>query len=59
MKKSEKIISFVLAVLCFIGAFGGIGYTIYNGAWMIAIGVAVLTYTAWPKFKDYIVKLTL
>lgn len=41
------------------GATGGVGYAIYCGAWTIAIGVGVLTYSAWPRIKDYFTKLTL
>lgn len=41
------------------GTIGGIGYAIYCGAWPIAIGVGVLTYSAWPKIKEYFTILTL
>ena len=54
-----KIVYFLLIALCVIGAVGGIGYACYDGAYHIAIGVSVLAYTAWPKFKDYFAKLNL
>ena len=55
----KKIGYFLLLILCVIGCIGGIGYSIYCGAWPVAIGVAVLAYTAWPKFREYIIALTL
>ena len=55
----KKVISFFLFWLCIIGCIVGIGYTIYDGAWPVAIGIAGLSYTAWPKFKEYFVALTL
>ena len=55
----KKIGYFLLVILCVLGCAGGIGYALYNGAWHIAIGVAVLSYTAWPKFREYIIALTL
>ena len=48
----NKILAFFLIVLSFIGFVGGIGYTIYYGAWPIAVGVAALGWLAWPKFKE-------
>lgn len=59
MKNLKKIGYFILIVLCVIGAIAGIGYTIYYGQWYASVGIAVLAYTAWPKFYDYLVKLTL
>ena len=59
MNKFKKLGFFVLMILCVIGAVGGIGYAIYCGSWPVAIGVAVLAYTAWPKFYDYIIGLSL
>ena len=59
MKTLKKIGYFILMVLCVFGAIGGIGYAIYHGEWHVAIGIGVLAYTAWPKFYDYILGLTL
>lgn len=59
MKNFKKIGYFIMMVLCIIGAIGGIGYAIFCGSWVVVIGVAVLTYTAWPKFYDYILGLML
>ena len=55
----KKIGYFLLLILCVVGAIGGIGYACYNGTYPIAIGVAVLTYSAWPEIKKYFTKLTL
>ena len=56
MKKSYY---FVMLCLCVMGLIGGIGYSLYCGAYPIAVGVAVLAYMAWPQVKDYFLKLTL
>lgn len=34
------------------GVIGGIGYSLFNGAIPIAVGVGVLGWMAWPKFKE-------
>ena len=47
----KKIIDFVLIFLTVTGIIGGIGYSIYNSAWVIAVGIAVAGYMAWPKVK--------
>lgn len=55
----KKFISFLVLCLSFMGAIGGIGYTIYDGAYPIAVGVAALTYLAWPQIKKYFTNLML
>ena len=47
----KKIINFILLFLTLIGIIGGIGYSIYNNAWGIAVGIAVAGYMAWPGVK--------
>jgi uncharacterized membrane protein len=47
----KKIIDFILLFLTLIGIIGGIGYGIYDGRWVIAVGIAVAGYMAWPKVK--------
>ena len=47
----KKILNFILLFLTLIGIIGGIGYSIYNSAWVIAVGIAVAGYMAWPKVK--------
>ena len=55
----KKFINFLLLCLCVVGAIGGVGYAIFCGAWPVAIGVVVLTYSAWPMLKKYFTNLTL
>lgn len=52
-------------ILYFIGLFayamaiiGGIGYTVYCKAYVIAIAVALMAYMAFPTAKDWFLKLT-
>ena len=47
----NKIIDFILLFLTLIGIIGGIGYSIYNSAWVIAVGIAIAGYMAWPMVK--------
>ena len=39
--------------LYIIGVIGGIGYTIYGGAYPCAVGVLALGWMSWPKVKEY------
>ena len=41
------------------GGIGGIGYSLFNGQYVIAIGLLALLYTAWPEIKEYVIKLML
>ena len=47
----NKILSFFLLVIAFVGVFGGIGYTVYYKAYPISVGIAVVAWMAWPKLK--------
>ena len=47
----KKILNFILLFLTLVGIIGGIGYSIYDGRWVIAVGIAVAGYMAWPKVK--------
>lgn len=40
-----------------VGAIGGLGFALKAHAYVIATGVAVLAYMAFPKFLEYIEKL--
>lgn len=55
----KKVYCFVMMCLCIVGAIGGIGYTAFNGEYHITIGLLALSYTAWPEFKEYVIKLML
>ena len=59
MKNFKKLAFFWLVILSFIGFVGGSLIAFNEGEYVVAIGVAALAYTAWPKFKDYCVKLAL
>lgn len=58
MEKYKGFIYFVLICLYILGTIGGIGYTIYNGAYPIAVGVAVCGWLAFPKANEIYGKLT-
>lgn len=47
----NKILNFILLFLTLIGLIGGIGYSIYDGRWVIAVGLVATGYMAWPKVK--------
>lgn len=49
----RKILSFFMLCLYVLGVIGGIGYTLYCGAYPIAAGVAALGYMAFGKAKEY------
>lgn len=48
----NKILSFFLLVLAFVGVVGGIGYTVYYKAYPIALGIGDVGWMAWPKVKE-------
>ena len=48
----KKFVSFLLMCLYIVGVIGGIGYTIYCGAYVISVGVLATGYLAWPKAKE-------
>jgi hypothetical protein len=49
----KSIFNFAMICLYLLGSIGGLGYALYNKAWLVAIGVAVLAYMAFPKAKEY------
>ena len=50
---AKKIFYFIMLFLYVLGTINGIGYSIYIGEWVTAIGVAVLTFMAWPTAVNY------
>ena len=54
----KKILYFALLFLWAMGILGGIGYSIYGGAWPIAVGVAVAAWLSWPKVTELFHNLT-
>lgn len=58
-KKMKKIYYFAMLCLWAIGVLGGIGWSLYSGGYVVAVGVACTGWMAWPTVKDYFTKLTL
>ena len=54
----KKIISLILLFLKIVGIAGGIGYSIYQGAWVIAVGLVAAGYVAYPKCAELVRNLT-
>lgn len=54
----KKIVYFLMMCLYALGVVGGVWYSLYNGAYLIAVGVAAVGWMAWPKEVDYFHKLT-
>ena len=50
---AKKIFYFIMLFLYVLGTINGIGYSIYIGEWLTAIGVAVLAFMAWPTAVNY------
>ena len=59
MKNFKKFAFFWLVILSFIGFVGGALIAFNEDKYVVAIGVVALAYTAWPKFKEYLVYLTI
>lgn len=55
----KKIGYFAMICLYVMGVIGGFGYTTYCGAYPCAAGVVAVAWMAWPKVKEYFIKLTL
>lgn len=47
MKK--QFLSLIMLALAVLGSIGGFGWSLYNGSYVIAVGVVGLTYLAWPE----------
>ena len=54
----KKVYYFVMLCLCAMGFIGGIGYSVYCGAWYVVVGMLALGYTAWPKVRELFYKLS-
>ena len=50
---AKNLFYFVMLALYVLGTINGIGYSLYIGEWMTAIGVAVLAIMAFPTAKNY------
>ena len=49
----KKVFYSLMLCLYVLGTINGIGYSIYIGEYMTAIGVAVLAFMAWPTAVNY------
>lgn len=54
----KKYFSFVMICLYILGVIGGLGWTLYSGGYVIAVGVVAVAYMAWPKLVEYFRNLT-
>jgi hypothetical protein len=50
---AKQFFSFFMLALYVLGSINGVAYSIYIGEWPTAIGVAVLSYMAFPKAREY------
>ena len=44
--------------LYLLGSIGGLGWSLYSGGYVIAVGCVGLAWMAWPKFIEYIKTIT-
>ena len=49
----KKYYYLVMLALYVVGAIGGIGYTLYIGEYVTAVGIAVLAFMALPTAVNY------
>lgn len=50
---AKKFLSLILLALAVMGSIGGLGWSLYNGGYVIAVGVVGLTYLAWPEIVKH------
>lgn len=53
----KKIFYFFGSFLAMIGGIGSMGYLLWKKEWVIAVGVLVVCFAAYPKIKEWITKL--
>lgn len=46
-----KFFSFFKLIIAIVACIGGIGYALYQGGYVIAVAIALLTWFAWPSIK--------
>ena len=54
---AKKLFQFVMLALYVMGTINGIGYSLWIGEWFTAIGVAALSFMAFPTAKAYFTEL--
>lgn len=42
-----------MLALAALGSIGGLGWSLYSGGYVVAVGVVGLSYLAWPKIVDH------
>lgn len=47
----NEFLSFFKLIVAFVACIGGIGYALYEGAYVIAVAIVLLTVLAWPVLK--------
>lgn len=53
-----QLFRFSMMCLWVVGTIGGIGYTLYYEAWLIAGGIAALAFMSWSTVRNYYKHLT-
>lgn len=48
----KQFIAFILLALYVVGVIGGIGYSVFYGGYLIAVGIVATAYLAFPKAKE-------
>lgn len=54
----KKVLAFFLLCFTIVGFIGGIGDSLYQSAWLIAVGQLVVGIMAFPKVKQLFKQLT-
>ena len=54
----KKYFSFIMICLYVLGVIGGLGWALYSGGYLIAVGVCAVAYMAWDKVVEYYHNLT-
>lgn len=53
----KKILKFFGSFLAVVGGIGSFGYALYLKEWVIAIGVGVVCFAAFPTVKGWVMSL--
>jgi hypothetical protein len=54
----KNFFSFAMICLYVLGVIGGLGWALYSGGYLIAVGVVAVAYMAWDKMVEYYHNLT-
>jgi hypothetical protein len=49
----QQFPSFVMLALAALGSIGGLGWSLYSGGYVVAVGVVGLSFMAWPKIVEH------